>query len=243
MDISEFFKEKTSDIIYLLGTGCSINEITNEQWSIILGYDHICINSWYYHPTIIPKWCHLEIIGENEIAIARRRFEEKWEKGWKNVKYVIQKEAKETLLSVVGHLGNAQVYEYERVNRGDRKKIKNTGSDANFNPDDGNIYKSYCYSVTNIIHILYLMGYEKIICWGLDMNNSKYFWADMKPEVRGEVHKTFEAKSIDSPHGTLRIAPYIIDFNNRHMKPKDREIFVGHKTTALYPALKLWKTR
>ena len=238
--ITDFFKEKTSDTIFLLGTGSSINEI--KRWDEIFKHDTLCINDWYNHPSIVPKWCHIEIIGNKNFLIAKNKLEKCWERGWKNVGFIVQEEALDILLLAIDHLDlkNTKIFKYKVKNRGKRKEIKNISSNADFDPNNGNIYKSYCFSITNIIHLLYLMGYKKIICWGVDMINSKYFWTDMAPEVRGEVDLLYENIAPSYPHRSILIASYIIDFNKRHMIPQNKEILIGNKTTALYPSLKLW---
>lgn len=240
-----FLKTKKTDTIFLIGSGSSINEITEKQWDIINSYDNMGVNNMFYHPFFIPKSLHLELKSYDWV-IAKDRLEEKWELGWKNVNYIFPTERATYIADAIGHKNQSKIFVYKYAKRGKHPKVDkgHTTIDANFNPNTV-IYKSYDSSVSSIIQILYLMGYENIILWGIDMSNSKYFWTDMAPEVRGLVHdmwnKQREGKSKDLPHNASHLKNYIIDFNNRHMIPKKREIFVGHTTTALYPELKYFK--
>jgi hypothetical protein len=82
------------------------------------------------------------------------------------------------------------------------------------------------------------MGYEEIIIFGIDLSNSYYFWSDGGKEF-GETHhkwnKQHEGKDPAQPHATYKIKDFIVDFNERWMKPNGRSLYVGHKNTLLYP--------
>ena len=238
--MADFVKLKQTDTVFLIGSGSSLNEITEDQWSIINSYDNMGVNNIFYHPFFIPKSLHLEL-KKYDWGIAKERLEEKWELGWKNVNYIFPIERYAYISGAIGHEKKAKIftYRYER-RRFHPKKHPDTKIDANFNPDKI-LYKSYDTSVSTIIQMLYLMGYKNIILWGLDMRDSKYFWTDMEPEVRGLVHdlwnKQREGKDKNTPHNASHLQDYITDFNDKFMKPKRREIFVGHKSTLLYPKL------
>ena len=45
---------KTSDTVFILGSGWSINEITDARWSIIARHDSIAMNFWPFHP-FVPR--------------------------------------------------------------------------------------------------------------------------------------------------------------------------------------------
>lgn len=240
-DFDTFLKNKKTDVVFLIGSGSSLNDLTENQWNIINKYDNLGVNNIFYHPFFIPKMLHLEL-KSYDWGIAKERLKEKWEKGWKNVKYILPIDRSRYIADAIGHIGEATIFTYSYKSRGEHpKKNPNVKIDANFNPLEY-LFKSYDTSVSTIIQILYIMGYRKIILLGLDMNNSKYFWTDMKPEIRGKVHdewnKQREGKDKNQPHNASHLKNYIIDFNNRHMIPKKREIFVGHTTTSLYPELK-----
>jgi len=240
--IKELWKEKTSDIAILLGTGSSINEI--EEWDKILIHDTLAMNNWVYHPTIIPKWNSLEL-KKYDYEIQKKRLEEKWNLGWKNVCFLLSSDRVFYVSGAIGHPEEARIYVYNHVIRGKHPKVnKDIKINADFNPNDGNLYKSYDSSVTTMIHLLYLMGYKYIILYGLDMNNGLYFWSSGHPKyglTHCRTNKDHKGRDPKSPHNVAHIKDYIIDFNNRHMIPYGREIFVGHKSTALYPHLSLWK--
>lgn len=238
MKISDI--KRNSDDVVLLCTGKSINDITDKQWNWIQVQDTWAVNNFVYHPWMVPKFNHLEV-KSYDYPYEQRYLNEKWEKGWKNVGYVFPNDRGSYIASCIGHSNEAKIYTYTYARRGEHPRLKpDVKIDAKFNPDDGNIYKSYDTSMSSIIQILYLIGYKRIVIFGMDMTTSEYFWSNMNIDVHDKWNKAREGKSIDKPHNAGHLKEYVIDFNERHMKPKGREILVGHKTTALYPSLKLW---
>lgn len=241
--IKDLFKQKTGDTAILLGTGSSLNELNEDTWSFINKHDNLAMNNFVYSPSFIPKWNSLEL-KSYDYDIQRRRLEEKWDMGWKNVGFVIPAHRAQYLSGAIGHGEEAKMYTYGFVSRGQHPKLnKNVKIDANFDPNDGNLYKSYDASTSTMIHLLYLMGYKNIVLYGIDCNNGYYFWSSGDP-IYGETHcltnKQHEGRDPKQPHNAGHMKDFIIDFNHRHMKPYGREIYVGHKSTALYPHLKLW---
>ncbi len=238
--IKELWKEKTSDIAILLGTGSSIDEI--DKWDKILEHDTLCMNNWVYHPTVVPKWNSLEL-KHYDFEIQKKRLEEKWDLGWSNVCYLLPSERASYISGAIGHPGEAKIYVYTHTKRGLHPKVDSrTKINADFDPDDGRLYKSYDSSVTTMIHLLYLMGYKYIILYGLDMKNGLYFWSNGGCGLTHcKTNKDHEGRDPNIPHNAAHIKDFIIDFNRRHMVPKKRKIFVGNKSTSLYPHLSLWK--
>ncbi len=232
-------KRETEDVV-LLCTGASINDIDKKAWEWISEQDNWAVNNFVYHPWFVPKYNHLEI-KSYDFPYEQRYLKEKWNKGWKNTKFVFPNNRADYIASCINHPTEAKIYTYDFTMRGDHpKKEPNIKISAKFNPDDGNIYKSYDASMTSIIQILYLMGYKRIIIYGMDMKSSAYFWTDMDIDVHDKHNKAREGKLISEPHNASHLKNYVIDFNERHMKPKRREILIGHKTTTLYPYLKVF---
>ena len=102
------------------------------------------------------------------------------------------------------------------------------------------LHKSYDMSMTALIELICRMGYTKIITYGIDLFNSLYFWGDGDAKY-GETHhkwnKEHEGRNPYDVHNTFRIREFFFDFNLLHMVPKSRQIYVGHKDTALFPGI------
>ena len=232
--------ERKSENIVLLCTGSSLNDTTDEQWKYLLQQDTLAVNNFVYHPWIVPKWNHLEI-KSYDFPYQQRYLDLKWLRGWKSVGYIFPEHRADYIASCIGHTDVAKLYTYKFAKRGDHPKNNpNIKIDADYNPNVI-IHKSYDASMTSIIQILYMMQYKNIIIIGMDMVDSGYFWSDMDIDVHDKWNKAREGKTKDKPHNASHLKDFVIDFNNRHMKPKGREIFINTDKTALYPTLRRWE--
>lgn len=249
-DISQMKQYKKSDTAIFLGSGPSVNEITSEQQEVINTCDKWTLNNWIYHPTIVPDFYHLELKHFN-FFIFQRRMEEKREL-YKNVKFFIaDKDRKITLRypggvtkkragSLIDAIGSQHPYiykfKYRFLGKANDKII-----DANYKMKPNVITKKHVISITLMLEIMYKFGYKKIYLYGVDLNDSRYFWTGGDKATYGEVHhqhnKEHEGRSPDSPHTTHRIKDFVIDFNKRFMTPEGRQIFTATKNTMLYPGL------
>lgn len=235
--------KRESEDIFLLGSGEGINNITEKQWNVINNTDNLAMNNFFYHPFFVPRMLSLEL-KSYDFDIAKRRLEEKWERGWKNVKYILSSDRVSYISGAIGHSHSAQIYVYDYKSRGTHPKLKsNVKINADFNPNNV-LYKSYDATTSTMIHFIYQMGYKNVILIGFTGNNSKYFWTDMTSKERGEVHANFnkdhEHNDPKKKHNAFHMGEYIIDFNKRHFLPNNREIFIGNEKTMLYPELRLW---
>lgn len=234
--------KSTSDTCVFLGSGRSINNVTDEQWAALRRFDLWTVNNWVYHPTLVPHFYHVEAKHYN-YEILQRRFAQK-KKLYRHVNFIFPRgktilvNGKRRLLHAVVFPG-AKKFDYAMTGR-DMKRTHAVFS-AKYEMDPDILTKSYDMSVTAIFELLYKLGYKRIVTFGVDLRDSFYFWTG-RPEC-GEVHhqtnKAHEGKDPNEPHATARILNFIIDFNFRWMRPNGREICVGHEDTALYPYLRL----
>jgi len=121
-------------------------------------------------------------------------------------------------------------FEYDLIKR--RPKSE----DSNYDMDSDALTVNCGSSLSFAIELIYKFGYQSVILYGVDLYNSKYFWTD---DFTIEVHRrTHRNQPASQPHARYRVKYFVIDFNKRWMLPNGREIFVGHKKTALYPDLR-----
>ena len=242
-DINQLYKHKSSSVCVLLGSGKSINKISEAKWKILQNFDLWAINNWIYHPFIVPDFYHVET-KHYGYDILQRRFQEKQE-AYKNTKFIFPKG--KWIKSATGNPRKLSAVVSEDFNRFEYQ-IKARDSKRTHNPFTADYKmnpcfytKSYDMSITALFEMLFLFKYEKIILFGIDLIDSYYFWTGGNPKY-GEVHhqtnKAHEGKDPNRPHNTYKIKDFIIDFNERWMKPVGREILTGHKKTSLYPDLK-----
>jgi hypothetical protein len=242
LSIDKLKTKVNSKVAVFLGSGASINNITPEQWEAIKKFDIWTVNNWVYHPEIVPKFYHVET-KHYGFHILQRRFLEKWEQ-YKNVNFIFPKNRKikvagkgvfrlETVVPAA-----ANIYFYDFIQR-DIKRTDNPFH-AKYTMKNNVMTKSYNMSVTLMMEMMYKMGYERIVTYGIDLNNSLYFWTGNDPKY-GEVHhqtnKEHEGRPPDAPHATHQIKDFLIDFNEKWMKSERKELLVGHEDTNLYPGL------
>jgi hypothetical protein len=227
----------------LLGSGSSIRNITDDQWHAIGQYDTWTTNNWVYHPFFVPKYYMVETKWYG-YDILQRRFKQKWEL-YKDTHFLfgygkrirMQDGRRPYLRDVVPR--DAKRWEYTAIPR-DAKRTHQPFT-AEYTPKDHSLTKSYDMSMTLMFELLYKMGYEEVVLFGIDLHDSYYFWSGGEKQY-GEVHhhtnKEHEGKDPKAPHATHRIADFIFDFHERWMVPTKRNIFVGHQNTMLFPRLK-----
>lgn len=241
VDVSHLYQYKKSSVCIFLGSGRSIKDIGKKQWKILNRFDVWTVNNWVYHPFIVPNFYHIEAKHYN-YHLLKRRIEGK-QNAYKNVKFIFPR-GKSIGVNKVRHLLYRIVpfesfkFDYKSNSRDIRRTHEEFNSDYSFNPIC--LTKSYDMSLTAIFELLFKFGYKKIITFGVDLSDSFYFWSDGEPEYGETHHKTnkeHEGKDPNHPHSTHRIKDFIIDFNQRWMKPSEGEILVGHKDTMLFPDL------
>lgn len=237
---------KKSDTCVLLGCGRSINNITDKQWTSLQRHDLWAVNNWVYHPSIVPDFYHIEA-KHYDYALMKRRLYEKRDL-YKDVKFIfpIGKTIKQEngvrlpLKDVV--FEDSIIFEYGMQSRDSKRTHKVFNAHYKFHM--AIITKSYDMSMTAIIEMIYRLGYHRIVMFGIELNNSYYFWTGNDPKY-GEVHhqsnKSHEGKNPDEPHATHRILHFILDFNSRWMQPEGKEICIGHRDTVLNEYLRYLK--
>lgn len=59
VDQIDLLRMKSSDTLFVLGSGPSINQISAERWDVIAAHDSVGFNWWLYH-SFVPKFYFLE---------------------------------------------------------------------------------------------------------------------------------------------------------------------------------------
>lgn len=65
LDEVDLWQTKSSDTLFVLGSGPSINRISAERWKLIAAHDTVGFNWWLYH-SFVPKFYFLEVIEKEE---------------------------------------------------------------------------------------------------------------------------------------------------------------------------------
>lgn len=237
-NIHDAMKHKNSDTAIFLGSGSSINDISPYQWKILKQFDLWTVNNWVYHPFIVPDFYHLELKAYG-FPIVKKRLEEK-KLLYKDTKFIVPEGKclvlsngqKVMTLDAIPLSCVVHTYPWINYKTTERKDIK-----ADYKIEGNVIHRSYGMSFPSILEIVYRFGYERIVLFGVDLDNSFYFWTGGDPKY-GKVHhqtnKAHENKDPNQPHSTFRVVDFIKDFNVKFMKSN---MYVGTKKSMLYPGL------
>lgn len=235
--------QKRSDTCTFLGSGSSINRITPEQWRLISQTDIWAVNNWVYHPSVVPNFYHIEVKHYNYELIQKRLLEKR--DAYKNVHFLFQHGKKIKVSGVRRPLhqvtfAEAEKYRYYLQARDPKRTHKPLN--ANYTPAPKLITKSYDMSVTSVLEMIWRFGYKTVVLCGVDLYDSLYFWTGgdlMYGEVHHQTNKAHEDKDPAEPHACHRIKDFIVDFDRRWMRPKNRNLFVLNQDSALYPEVRL----
>jgi hypothetical protein len=201
--ITEFplLNYKSSDTLFILGSGGSINDISDEKWSHIDEHDSVGLNRWPVH-SHVPTYHVFELPPESEgfwedyrELLNRRRHE------YEDIPIILKDVARisdsiEThhlpewlvgnlIVSCDTNFGRAIHADVER----NEKLLRYLDSRSYFSRD-GDIKVLYRKrgSISYLIHFGIVLGYKKIVLCGVDMVDSKYFFDQKSDEyVRDDV--------------------------------------------------------
>ena len=237
------YRDNRTRTAVLLGSGSSIRNITDEQWRAIGRYDTWTTNNWVYHPFFVPKFYMVETKWYG-YDILERRFRQKW-RAYQDTNFLFGYGKRIRMRDGrMPYLRNvvpacAKRYEYTAIAR-DAKRT-HVPFNAGYTPKKHSLTKSYDMSMTLMFELLFKMGYEEVVLFGIDLHDGYYFWSGGESQY-GEVHhrtnKEHEGRNPKQPHATYRIADFILDFQRTWMVPAKRNIYVGHQDTLLFPKLK-----
>ena len=200
---------------FILGSGTSINELSERNFEIIGGHYSIGINAWALHP-FIPNAYAIETHRHGGPPDADTKYltsllEQKLASS-KNTKFFMLRpnlpSTPAKLISPPQHLlesrllyGRANLVTAQETNiEKDLHKIfsnyEKSEAPVNILPDNG-------ASVVRMMVLLALMGFKKIVLAGVDLSSSGYFWqSDSRLAGDDDVQRLF-GRPTGVPHSTL----------------------------------------
>ena len=234
---------RNTDTAIFYGTGYSINDISREDYEILKQYDSMSLNWFMYHDFIVPRFYYR---GEN----SGRAFGIKWRKlfnqkreAYKDTIFLTKKQKHLDLQNV----GVKKAYVLNFQPAFSKTMLKRLGPEKaykkclkGFKIMPNKLYFFGRSTVCPLLVLLYQMGYKEIVLYGIDLNDSRYFWSD---RPRSEVHWRWnrermpQPKIAERPHPNLDSTMYFVPFfNDNYMKDN---IYVGSEKSALSKHLKL----
>jgi len=251
-------KYKTSDTLFVFGTGSTLLDLTEEQLQEVRKNDSFGINFFTLFD-FIPTYYSIEYskstFKKNHNKKIFQCLDERSD-DYKNVPILLRD------LTIFDMLNGKykkllptklvdNFYYIRRMNiRGSNKKT------FNFTLKIVSLFRinylassllSKRASIICAISFAHKLGYKKIVLLGVDLNNTDYFYFSssyyrkkymLLPEQlqTGNVHATFDSKL------SFATVPYVLSTLSRSvLQDGNVQIFVGSKKSALYPKTKLWK--
>ncbi len=203
----EFISKKTSDTLVILGSGSSINNISDETWGKISKFNSIGFNWWCHHqfgPTFY-------VIREQANTKHRNKATETREVLFKEL---LKSSYASTCLVVhdlVKH--SPKTYRYAKKHSHftqDGIIVKDVKGKLKASRLKKDIFGHGVFhgrsSLTNVLHIAIYLKYKRIIFAGVDLRNSRYFW--LGPKV---TRLNIRQKGLKS-HNTHPVAKHTITF-------------------------------
>lgn len=236
---------KTSDTIFVFGSGPSINEITEEQWEIIKSHDSIGLNFAFL--TSFPMTFYY--LGYENDPSAKRNI---------NVAFTreIREVYKESLWFIPTRILHRLVHPRTfpaffppkpklalfEIPEGIRLE-----SDRDFQPEDFQQGLTYRGVMGIGLHLADYFGYRNIVLLGVDLHTFHHFFDDfelMKEEKREYEGKMGHLKVFESmvPKGNKyrTMEEYYYAINELYFRPKGVRLYVGNKNNILSPRIPLF---
>jgi hypothetical protein len=262
---SSLDNHKSSDTVFILGSGSSINDITSSIWQHIDSHDSMGLNRWPVHD-FVPTFHVFEMSVRSDNANFNKDY---WKmlslrsEDYDNTPIILkntpgsaQKLSRERIPEkLVGKIILSADTSYSELTYGSdsiklNKKLlaylKRTGR---FEP--GNSYPIYRKraSISYLIHLAVKLGYQRIVLCGVDMVDSEYFFEENDSYYKDKPYpipkhesddKEGEHKTNDPDYGELTLEKVIYQMNNIILKPSGIELFVENTKSALHPEVPLY---
>ncbi|MDL0120429.1 hypothetical protein PNQ29_11935 [Halobacterium salinarum] len=255
LNLREF---KTSDTVFILGSGATINQISESGWEHINAHDSFGLNFWPIHEHVPSLYVFEPPIAHDAFCeLLDYRREE-----LSNIPIIIKDLPRDlSLVDIERYPDNLvrRMYlakglripwkykSYDIFNR----SIEWFDERGYFEPN-GRIELGLKKraSVSFLIHMAVKMGYENIVLCGVDMNDSRYFYEEKrehfaekgvplppKPDIdEDDIHRSNDP----TVHRPI-LENILYELNDSILEPKEITLFTESAKSATYPRLPLYE--
>mgnify|MGYP001057530210 CR=1 FL=1 len=249
---NEILKYKTSDTMFLLGSGPSINDISKEQWEHIAKHNSIGFNYWFVHD-FVPTYYMYQGVDETMLELLKDT-----NRKYKNVPFLLRGAdiaagRFDTSDERINVLKNNPVYYLNtypissKCSIEIRKLLKYVEALGFFTFDKiADFVPKFRGSLGLLISLSYQMGYKKIILCGMDMKDSSHFWdssfySQVKdkynlPSMQDTNLNTFT----DGSHSPNTVPKYVYSLRDWVLDKHNVEILLLNSDSCLYPELDIY---
>lgn len=245
----DILSHKKTDTIFVLGSGPSINDLTDKQWMHIEQNDSIGFNWWLVHD-FVPTYFILQV--DSKTYNLTKALNDKIYL-YRSVPFIIRGsgpwfEGDADYLKILDLLRDDQVHLlklYEIHSKSELspnsilKFLSLIGHFKKVRPDATKIYAS----ITLAINLCFCFGYKNIVLCGIDMKDPSHFWdhdsfSDIRERyglVKKEesdimMHKGAKDRKYNVPHAIYAQDKLFRELNGTRL-------FVANDNTVLYPRI------
>jgi len=234
---------KSSDNLFILGSGASINDYGKEEWEKIKNGDSFGFNFWMIHD-FVPTYYMFEPMKKPN---REKKFIQllNLKKGqYKNTPFILKDlETREFPFDKVPErLKNNFYVPYKFKISGNSKKSLNKSiiyiKKLNLLNESIQLFRKG--SLSQAIYFGYQFNYKNIVLCGVDLNSTDYFYESQHFKMKdlpipktgqtGKVHKTFDKQKYN-----ITIDDVIKCMQDTLLS--DRNLYIGSKKSALHPEL------
>lgn len=246
---------KSSDTLFVLGSGPSINLINNAEWEDIARHNSIGFNYFLAH-SFVPTFYHMELLQKHmpmfRDCYSQRREAYRGVPFMLNLHFIINDYKSDDLDFIENRMVTVPRM-YSEANSNDMDKIiRFTGK--YIEPFDDYFLLHYRGSLCLMISIGVMLGYKKIILAGVDLNSPSYFYCadhyaceatkelrkDRCQRIEGGLHATADPSFIPS---TITIDGVLKLLREATLIPRGIELYVYDRDSLLYPEFPAWRGR
>lgn len=254
LETLDLSRHKTSDTVFVLGSGASVNQISEEKWKIIGNHDSIAMNFWLTHPFVPGIFLFENIKPGEDLELMFRVFRDLLQRrafDYRNTVKIISEFAplsyRQLALDIpdafrpylyIGHSANIVARNEKELVAGIHYMI----GKGTFQRRDHIAWHFKCGgSVLAALSMAVCMAYRRIILCGIDLGNAEYFYQDPKkyPEA-----SEWEFVPRNQPHLMARRFTWglpsqvvIPEFKRQVLDPAGIELFVENRSSALFPGI------
>lgn len=245
---------RTSDTLFILGSGASINTYSEQEWAAIAAADSVGFNNWMLHP-FIPTFFVTE--PGKDLTQLKDEYRNLERRGYRDARVpILIKDAEryrhEELCGVLEAMPAALLpqvrlswdweMQEERLPHFRRYLRLFDRLGMMTSPVFPSLRKRA--SVFNLTVLALRAGYRKIVLCGVDLTGTPYFFAGRRDELAaqgywlpapapvGAAHKTN-----DPQHGAITVACALEALRDVVLAPRGVELSVALPSSGLYPSL------
>lgn len=252
LDQVDLLQIRSSDTLFVFGSGPSINKISPERWQMIAGYDTLGFNFWLYH-SFVPKFYFFESIEkpaspeafDSFLTLAGRRAADYAS----TIKVMTEFHRLGT--QTLDHLPPAfkqNVFTAHKVEAPARSEAEFARA-LRYLQDRGAFQVTgrfssllkYASSLTSILVFALKLGYKRIVLCGIDLKTPDYFFQDRRiyPESwEPAVEQRKERHDTDLPlTWRLPATRAVAVIKQQLLDPAGVELYAESEDSALWPMI------